>query len=52
MLECHTRVNTDDFKIIGRDNYDWHLEIKESLFIKRDKPSLNIQGTSFPLALF
>ena len=52
MLECHTRVSTDDFKIIGRDNNDWHLKIKESLFIKRDKPSLNIQGTSFPLALF
>ena len=52
MLECDTIVCSDDFKVIGRDNIDYHLRIKESLFIKKEIPNLNIQGKSVPLALF
>lgn len=52
MLECDTIVCSNDFKVIGRDNIDSHLRIKESLFIKKEKPNLNIQGKSVPLALF
>ena len=52
MLVCDTSVNSDDFKIIGADSYDFYLKIKESLFIMKENPSLNIQGNSFPLALF
>ena len=52
MLVCDTIVRSDDFKVIGRDNVDYHLRIKESLFIKKEMPNLNIQGKSVPLALF
>ena len=31
----------DDFKVLERESNRWLLEIKESLLIKRDKPSLN-----------
>ena len=41
MLECDHIVVWDDFKVLGRESNHWLLEIKESLFIKRDKPSLN-----------
>ena len=37
---------------IYKDNVETLLLIKESLFIHRDKPDLNIQGASTPLTLF
>ena len=49
MLLCDTIVRSEDFKVIGRDNIDHHLRIKESLFIKKEMPGLNIQGKSVPL---
>ena len=52
MLECNTTVCMDDFVIIGRDPDNIKLKIKESIFINRDKPELNIQGKSIPLTLF
>ena len=52
MLVCNTIVSFDNFKIIGADSNNAHLCIKESLFIKKEKPSLNIQGESIPLTLF
>ena len=52
MLTCNTVVSNDNFEIIGRDSVDYYLKIKESLFIKKEKPTLNIQGKSVPLALF
>ena len=52
MLTCDTIVCDDNFEIIGRDSIDYYLKIKESIFIKLEKPSLNIQGKSIPLALF
>ena len=40
-LDCNHIVAWDDFKVLGRESNHWLLEIKESLFIKRDRPSLN-----------
>ena len=31
-------VTWDDIKVLGTESNHWLLEIKESLFIKRDKP--------------
>ena len=52
MLTCDTVVSNDNFEILGRDSVDYYLKIKESIFIKLEKPSLNKQGKSIPLALF
>ena len=41
MLKCDHIVTCDDFKVLGRESNHWLLKIKESLFIKRVKPSLN-----------
>ena len=41
MLDCTHVVAWDDFTVLGRKSNHWLLEIKESLFIKRDRPSLN-----------
>ena len=47
---CHGEL--DGFEIIGRANNDLFLRIKESLLIKRFKPTLNQAGKSIPLELF
>ena len=52
MLECDHVVTWYDFKVLGRESNHWLLEIKESLFIKRDKPSLNKNVYSQELFLF
>ena len=46
--------NLDDFEIIGRESSrnDFFLRVKESLLIKRHKPSLNENVASTPLYLF
>ena len=49
---CQTTPETSDFTIIGRESVESKLKIKESLFIRRDKPGLNIQGKSLQLQLF
>jgi len=42
-----------DFTVIGRDIVsEQRLLIKESLFIQKDKPCMNVQGASTPLFLF
>ena len=41
MLESDHTVTWDDFKVLGRESNHWLVVIKEILFIKRDKPSLN-----------
>ena len=41
MLDCNHIVTWDDFKVLGREYNHWLLEIKKSLFIKRDRPLLN-----------
>ena len=52
MLDCNHMVAWDDFKVSGRESKYWLLEIKEILFIKRDKPSLNKNIYSQELILF
>ncbi len=47
----HT-ASLDDFSILDRANNDFDLLIHESLLILRDRPSLNSQQSSIPLALF
>ena len=42
----------DDFIILTHENNKFLLELKESLLIMRDKPSLNRNITSAPLYLF
>ena len=41
MLVCDHKVEHKDFKFLGNESSKYLLELKESLFIKRDKPSLN-----------
>ena len=41
MLVCDHKVVHEDFKILGNESNRYSLELKESLFIKRDRPSLN-----------
>ena len=41
MFDCNHLVAWDDFKGLGRECNHWLLEIKEILFIRRDRPSLN-----------
>ena len=36
MLDCDNVVNPDDFILMTRDNSDYLLQIKESMFIGRD----------------
>ena len=50
--ECRHRNTNDSFKIIGTAKNDYHLKIKESLNILREKPLLNKTVSSFPLYLF
>ena len=52
MLECDQIATWDDFKVLGRESNHWLLKIKESFFIKRDKPSLNKNIYSQELFLF
>ena len=52
MLNCNHKVAWEDFSIIGRETNHYLLETKESLFIKRDKPSLNSNKYSQELFLF
>ena len=49
MLDCNHIVACDDLKVLGRESNQRLLEIKESLFIKRDRPSLsnNIYSREF-----
>ena len=42
----------DDFEIIGQANNDFFLRIKESLLIKKFKPTINSKEKSVPLYLF
>ena len=51
MLVCDHEVVHEDFKF-GNESNRYLLELKESLFIKRDKPSLNKNLYSQKLLLF
>ena len=52
MLVCDHKVLHEDFKFLGNESNKYLLELKESLFIKRDKPSLNKNLYSQELLLF
>ena len=52
MIDCNHVVAWDNFKILGKESNHWLLEIKESLFIKRDKASLNKNIYSQEFSLF
>ena len=49
---CKCKASVDDFSIIGSAKNDYHLRIKESLLIQKDKPVLNVNVNSIPLMLF
>ena len=46
------RINRDDFKIIGREQNEYILRIKESMHITHERPALNSNLASVPLDLF
>ena len=48
--ECNGTL--DNFEIIGKANNDFFLRIKESLLIKKDKPTINSKEKSILLHLF
>ena len=52
MLVCDHKVVHEDFKFLGNESNRYLLELKESLFIKRDRPSLNKNLYSQELLLF
>ena len=52
MLDCDHTVVWEDFSIIGRESNHYLLQTEESLFIKRDSPSLNRNKYSLELFLF
>jgi hypothetical protein len=46
------KIDWNNFKIIARDDKNYHLLVKESLLINNFKPSLNQTITSVPLIIF
>ena len=52
LLHCNYLPSFDNFNILAHENKKFLLEIKESLLIMRDKPSLNRNISSAPLYLF
>ena len=52
MLFCDHIVSINDFKVLATSDSDFHIKVKESLLISRDKPILNKNKTSLPLYLF
>ena len=51
LLFCNTSASYDDFSIRTFENKNFLLELKESLLILRNKPSLNRNITSAPVYL-
>ena len=52
MLFCDHVVSLEDFKILASRNSEFHLKIKKSLLISRDKAELNMNEKFLPLYLF
>ena len=52
MLFCDHIFSFEDFKILASSNSEFHLKIKESLLILREKPELNRNEKSLSLYLF
>ena len=52
LLQCNFLASFDNFSVLVHKNKKHLLEIKESLLIMREKPSLNRNINSAPLYLF
>ena len=52
MLVCDHKVVHEDFNFLGNESNRYLLELKESLFIQRDRSSLNKNLYSQELLLF
>ena len=52
LLVCDHKVVHEDFKFLGNESNRYLLELKESLFINKDKPSLNTNLYLMELLLF
>ena len=53
LKQCISKVSFENFEILFKDSTsEYNLMIKESLYIHRENPILNIQGNSIPLTLF
>ena len=49
---CRFQADMNSFVVLGRDRNNWQLRLKESLFIQKDNPVLNVNVASVPLMLF
>ena len=49
---CESVNSLSSFTVIGGDSNNWHLSLKESLFIKKYNPPLKTKIQSVPLKLF
>ena len=52
LLLCNHSPSFKNFSVLTKENKKFLLELKESLLIMRDKPSLNRNIRSAPLYLF
>ena len=52
LLHCNSVLSFENFSDLAHENKKYLLEIKESLLIMRDKPTLNRNINSAPLYLF
>ena len=52
MFLCEHVVFPKDFEILASSYSEFHLKIKESLLIARDKPELNRNEKPLPFYLF
>ena len=52
LLHCNLLPSFDNFSVLAHENKKYLPEIKDSLLIMRDKPSLNRNINSAPLYLF
>ena len=52
MLVCDHKIVHEDFKFLRNESNRYLLGLKESLFIERDRPSLNKNLYSQELLLF
>ena len=52
LLNCNNIPSFEEFTILTNGNNKFDLEIKESILIKRDRPTLNKNISSAKLFLF
>ena len=52
VLETNHGVNFENVKVLAQGNSDTELLIKETLLIKKIKPAMNENVTSYPLEMF